>query len=359
MRFIASAVLSLVILATRLVAQEDIPAPSVTRVDYAKPEKYLELYESMGTESRIRDVAVKLKAKTSQRTLVAINDWIAKNLKYDPSAAYAWRGFDEAVDARCYGGCADYAVVFAALARACDIPTVFVKTLDVAWIFNYRQHGIEDSWSGHVFLEVYLDGQWRLLDPEACTLYDDYNTASRILPGPRYAYDKGSDPRALPLSTDWERWKQQTATHFSKFDLAELFHPDALPAVGAGRVLQSPNSVHIAANSPIWQALTARCQALGYRVARSFNGGFEQYLPMARESRLIVACVGRQIVLPDDQYDEYLPLAAAKLREKTARGEKGMLLRRLDDGTKVLLIYAQNDAQMLKLLETWMPPSDW
>jgi hypothetical protein len=27
----------------------------------------------------------------------------------------------------------------------------------------------------------------------------------RILPGGRYAYDKGGDPRAMILSTDWER----------------------------------------------------------------------------------------------------------------------------------------------------------
>ena len=344
--------------ATTIFADEEIPVPSVTRIDYAHPEKYLTLHPSMGSESRIRDVADKLKAKSADKTLRSINDWIAGSLKYDSKAAYSWRDFDTAVDARCYGGCADYAVVFASLSRACDIPTVFAKTLDVAWIYNYRLSGTEDSWSGHVFLEVFIDGRWRLLDPEACILYDDYDPASRILPGMRYAYDKGSDPRALPLSTDWERWKRQTATHFSKFDLAELFNPKTMPAVQAGHSLPSPNHVYIAANSPIWQALSVRCQALHYRVKRSFNTNFDDCLRMAKGSRLIITCVGDQIVLPRERYAEFLPLAADDVFKRTAAGDKGVASRELANGTSVNLIYAKDEATMLELVKAFKIPGD-
>lgn len=72
------------------------------------------------------------------------------------------------------------------------------------------------------FLEVFVSGSWRLLDASAMKIYDDYEPAMRILPGDRYAYDKGYDPFLLVLSLDWGRWKQQTAAYFSKFDLAQL-----------------------------------------------------------------------------------------------------------------------------------------
>lgn len=339
-------------------ADDEIPTPSVTGIDYAHPEKYLTLHPSMGSESRIREVAGKLKSDSPEKTLRSINDWIAGHLKYDGRVAYSWRDFDTAVDARCYGGCADYAVVFAALSRACDIPTVFAKTLDVAWIYNYRLSGTEDSWSGHVFLEVYFEGRWRLLDPEACILYDDYDPASRILPGMRYAYDKGSDPRALPLSTDWERWKRQTAAHFSKFDLAEIFNPKTMPAVHAGRSLPSSNHVYIAANSPIWQALTERCQALGYRVPKSFNTDFDNCLRMAQGSRLVITCVGDQIVLPRERYAEFLPLADEEVRKRTAAGETGVVTRQLANGTSVILIYAKDVAAMLELVKSFTMPGN-
>ena len=335
--------------AVNLFAADEIPTPSVARIDYAHPEKYLTLHSSMGSEARIRKVAAELKANSQTQTLSSVNDWISHNLKYDGSAAYSWRDFDTAVDARCYCGCADYAVVFASLTRACGIPTVFVKTLDVAWIYNYRLSGIEDSWSGHVFLEVFVDGHWKLLDPEACILYDDYNPTSRILPGLRYAYDKGSDPRELPLSTDWERWKKQTSAHFSKFDLAELFNSKTLPAVSAGRQLHSAKDVYIAANSPIYQALGARCQLLGFRVKKTFNTEFDNCLRAAKGSRLIVTCVGNQIVLPRERYDEFLPVKAGELLRRTAAGENGTATRRLADGTSVVVVYAKNEESMLEL----------
>jgi hypothetical protein len=180
------------------------------------------------------------------------------------------------------------------------------------------------------------------------------------LPGLRYAYDKGSDPKALVLSTDWERWKKQTAAHFSQFDLTELFNPATLPAVGAGRALTSPNEVYIAANSPIWEALTERCQTLGFRVRKSFNNDFDQFLPMAKGSHLIVACVGDTLVLPKERQSEMLPLSSDELQKRVAQGDSGVVERRLADGTIVVLVYAKDDNAMLKLIKTLtIPKSAW
>jgi hypothetical protein len=60
------------------------------------------------------------------------------------------------------------------------------------------------------------------LDDTQLVLYDDYDPKSRILPGNRYAYDKGGDPYELILSARWEIWKKQVRANFSNFDLSKL-----------------------------------------------------------------------------------------------------------------------------------------
>ena len=324
---------------------DEIPAPSIDRVDHAQPAKYLVGHPSFGDGERIRQVASTLKADTPELTISAIGRWIDKNLTYDANAASMYRDFDQACASKVYGGCADHALVFAALARASGIPSVFVKTMDVDWIREFRTTGTCEVWSGHVFLEMFLEGRWRLLDAAALKLYDDYDPAMRILPGNRYAYDKGSDPRELILSTDWERWKRQTAAYFAKFDLALL-------PVGPGRDVSSPDDVYIAANSPIWQELTRRCRTLGFRVRKSFNHQYESTLPQAKGHFLVATCVGTTVTPPEGDYARYLPLTGDELKRCVAGGEPGIARKRLDDGTRVVLIYAADDAGLLKLIQT-------
>src|SRR5687768_4790241 len=162
------------------------PKPSFERVRYDRPDDYLVPNSSLGDGDRIRAVATTLKRDKRERTLAAIHRWIAANLTYDANAAYEYRDFGQACDGKTYGGCADYAVVFTALSRACGVPTVFVKTMDADWIREFRAAGTCTTWRGHVFLEVFIDGKWKLLEPGRLTMYDDYDPRTRrILPGER------------------------------------------------------------------------------------------------------------------------------------------------------------------------------
>jgi hypothetical protein len=310
----------------------NVPEPSVNRIHYDRPQDYLVLNESLGDRQRIEKLAGTLKADTPQQTLLAIGRWIQSNLKYDDQAAYAWRNFDTALDTRTCGSCADHALVFAALARACGIPAVFVKSMDADWIYEFRTSGVSDSWRGHVFLEVHLGGRWQLLDAQAMQLYQDYQPAMRILPGSRYAYDKGADPRELVLSLDWERWKQQTIAYFSKFDLSQL-------PVGRGRAL---GAVYVAANSPVYQAVTQRLHALGHASVYSFNTAFDKYLRQAIGSDLIITAVGTTVVLPEAHHARFLPITVSELTTKLQTEPAGVLRKQLDDGTRVVLIYGKN-----------------
>jgi hypothetical protein len=216
--------------------------------------------------------------------------------------------------------------------------------MDADWIREFRSTGICTSWRGHVFLEVHIGGRWKLLDATGLRLYDDYDPAQRILPGGRYAYDKGDDPKTMVLSTDWERWKKQTASFFADFELSKL-------PVGEGRLL---GTVYVAANSPVWQAIERRLLALGYQ-SFSFNSDYERFLAQARSGDLIITCVGGQPVLPGPYHAKYL---SDDLHAKMKQAPEGVIRKRLDDGTRLMLVYGENVDAILKVVEGLIIESD-
>jgi hypothetical protein len=318
--------------------EEAVSTPRFDRIDYSRPQDYLALHKSLGNPEHVRKIAAALEAESPERTLIAIGHWIDTNLKCDNAAAYCWRDFDQVVDSNVYGGCADHSLVFGALARACGIPTVWVKTMDSDWIREFRAKRTCESWRGHVFLEVYLGGRWRLLDATNLRLHDDYDPATRILPGNRYAYDKGGEPRQLILSLDWERWKRQTAAYFSSFDLANL-------PMGEGRAL---GAVYAAANSPVWQAVSKRMRDLGHSCF-SFNTDFERYLELAKGADLIITCVGDRPVLPEKYRAQYLP---EELRSRMKQSSRGVIPKKMDDGTRLFLLYGKTVDEILEVIPT-------
>jgi hypothetical protein len=332
-----------VVLAPLALAEEaQPPKPAFDRVRYDRPDDYLVLNPSLGDAGRIRAVAAELKRDKPERTLAAIHRWIAANLKYDANAAYEYRDFGQACDGKTYGGCADYAVVFTALSRASGIPTVFVKTMDADWIREFRAAGTCQSWRGHVFLEVFINGKWRLLEPGGLTLYDDYDPATRrVLPGGRWAYDKGADPKQIVLSPDWERWKVQTAAHFKDFDLGQL--PAGLGDRGRGLI----ERVHVAADSPVWQMITEHLGKAGHPVM-SFNTNWDARLAAAKGGDLVITCVGERLVLPPERHD-LLPIPYDEVQAKLESAAAGVERKTAADGTRVVLLYAR-DVQAMKPL---------
>ncbi len=201
---------------------EEIPMPSVDRIDYSNPKAYLFLNDKMGSRDRIMKAAETIEGSTPEKKLLAIYRWIESKVSYKADYYNEWRTFDQMLDDGAYGGCANYSVLFGSLARACGIPTVWVKTLDADWIRGFRTKGTEGSWNGHVFLEIFIHDRWMLLDDTQLVLYEDYDPKTRIMPGNRYAYDKGGDPYELVLSARWELWKKQVRANFSNFDLSKL-----------------------------------------------------------------------------------------------------------------------------------------
>jgi hypothetical protein len=341
MRFTWLACLALVAVSRGARAGDEIPEPRLDRIDYAHPEKYVEPTPSLGKKATLEKIAGEIQGATPRGKLGAIGAWIDAHLKYDAKSFDHWRDVDKLLADGTFGGCADHAEIFGGIARACGIPTVWVKTLDLDWIAWFRAHPDEPkSWNGHVFVEVNLEGRWRLYDASQKVLYDAYDVKQRILPGHRLAYDKGDDPYALLLSTRWEDWKKQTTKFVASLDMS-------LVPVGEGasaRIVDDPpGRAYVAATHPAWQWVVDRLNALHVEMGSlSGNGSWEKWLPSARRGILIVPCVDGKTVLPQT-YWSLLPVAPGKTREALGDKRSAIVRKKAEDGTDVIMLLALDD----------------
>lgn len=274
--------------------------PQFASINYASPQDYLSWPDTLGDREAISNQALALKGESDPASLRNVVSWMKAHLSVDAEKAYAWRNFDDVTREGCFGGCADQAIVCGVLLKAVGIPAVWVKTMDVAWIWDFKNGRPFQSWSGHVFLEVYIDRKWQLLDAGAGVLYGDYHPEARILPGNRFAYDKGNDPRTMILSLQWEEWKAQTESYFRTLDEA------LLPVDVAGGKGMNPEA-WIAGNSPYYQAMTQMAIDAGFKVRKSFNTDFATFLPQARGHLLLVETHNGVPIVPIPLLEEHYP----------------------------------------------------
>lgn len=308
--------------------------PSVDRIDYEDPDKYLEIPESLGSRESIEGLAVELKGESDRLTVRNVLEWKEQNLSYDSDLAYEWRNFDTVVEEGCIASCADEGIFCGTVLKAAGIPTVWVKTMDVDWIRDFKKGHGTSSWRGHVFLEIYLDGKWCLLNPGEKMLYRDYMPAMRILPGNRFAYDKGNDPKAMVMSLQWEEWKKQTSAYFSGLDEA------LLPVDTRDGMSLSRNQAYVIGNSPYYERLTEMAKEEGYRMVWSFNGAYDRFLPRAEGHLLLVETHGEKPIVAQEVLEAYFPGAFEALE----REDRTTLVK----GTTIVFFDFENPEHRLK-----------
>jgi hypothetical protein len=221
------------------------------------------------------------------------------------------------------------------LARAAGIPCVWVKTVPVTWPAEFQAGaaGLEDG-AGTIFLEVYLGGRWRLLEPAVGRVYDDYDPRTRVLPGNALAYDKGGDPQALVLPNRPAAWRTQTASYFGRLDLARVPWARTTDLLARWRV-------YITGRGGAAGYARAAARTLGFEVAATFDSDFARNLAQARGRTLVVTCQGLEPTLPESFWNAWLPPGSREVLSGAKTLERGWLAHRLADGTRVVLVTAQ------------------
>jgi hypothetical protein len=80
------------------------------------------------------------------------------------------------------GGCHDHALVFASICRHFGFPAIMVDTAGIQWAYDYVE-GRSGGWLiGHVFVEVYVNNNWILIDSTGGAYVEDYDPCNPVIP---------------------------------------------------------------------------------------------------------------------------------------------------------------------------------
>lgn len=142
----------------------------------------------------IQAVATKLSAETRRERLYNAVQYVWSQMHYDRwlNSQMFTRTADELFREKVLGGCSDFALAEVALFRALDIPSRLVVTANVDWMLRYQKDPLFLT-TGHVFIEVFLEDKWFLVDSTYRFLFSDYDLKRKSYPRREYLCVKGTD----------------------------------------------------------------------------------------------------------------------------------------------------------------------
>jgi len=208
-------------------------------IDYDNPDKYL----SQGEQSKISDTKAIEKLYSEKKDmdhLCSIYNWLTSEF-----SSFTARGghigvvtVDQLLKERKLGGCHDYALVYSAVARHFGYPSVMLETASISWIKQFQEDREKaKAHKGHVFVEIYLDNKWILIDTTSgWYVKDNYNPAEPVIPLDKnnseqqkeiygyYAYLKGLDSWEMNIqsNSDTQNAMDETAI---QIDLDNIHYP--------------------------------------------------------------------------------------------------------------------------------------
>ena len=139
-------------------------------------------------------VSDKIRGVNRRERLYKAVDYVWANFKYDNwlnDKAFT-RTAGELFDTRILGGCSDFALAQATLFRAVGIPARLVMTANTDWMTDFKENDLLIT-TGHVFIEVYLEDYWHLLDSTYRLLFEGYEPGGRNFPRNEYLFGRAKD----------------------------------------------------------------------------------------------------------------------------------------------------------------------
>lgn len=165
-----------------------------------------EIWLQHGPQSRISrsmiQLVQKLRSDDPWTTLRRIHRWIASHSRpFRGIKAHVLRRRTASSLFRSLhlSGCGDWGLLFTALARAAGFPAVYVEAVHKDWARRWLDGDEQGPHMGHVFIEVYIKGEWILVDSTEGFYWRKYNPNDANLPRGYYAFAKGRDAWDLGL----------------------------------------------------------------------------------------------------------------------------------------------------------------
>ncbi len=171
-------------------------------VNRALPKRWLRSGPQARITPKIRALALHLRASSPIQTMRNIHRWVTshtRRYKGNRTEVLRRRTSDELLEDRTLSGCGDWGILLTALFRAAGIPTIYVEAIDWHWARKWMDGSDEGPHLGHVFLEVYVQGTWRLVDSTRGWIWSSYDPDEPSLPLHYYAFAKGLDAWSLGI----------------------------------------------------------------------------------------------------------------------------------------------------------------
>lgn len=104
-------------------------------------------------------------------------------------------------------GCHDHGLILVSVLRAYGFPAIMVDSAGIQWAQAYNQ-GTQNGLSGHIFVEVYTEDKWILIDSTSGEYVEAYDPCNPVIPITKpieslgyYAILKGLDPAGYGVNS--------------------------------------------------------------------------------------------------------------------------------------------------------------
>lgn len=193
-------------------------------VDYSKPEIYTISGEQTKITKEIQDIADKFNNNRDISTIKEIYQWMRKELKYGEGEKFR-RTSEEIFESRVVTGCTDNGLAFIALTRAKGIPSVFIQTGRIDWIEKLVKNSPDAGYiTGHILVEVFIDGKWYLVDSTSGKLFINYDRNNLSLCDGYYVFAKSIEVWDSGVKNESENHGAMTLV-FKNFDIKKYINP--------------------------------------------------------------------------------------------------------------------------------------
>lgn len=222
-------------------------------VNYANPERYLVPGEQsrISSEQTINALKVKLGQRRGLEGLRDLYLWIRQDFSvYSGGGATVGKvTIGQLLGTKNLSGCHDFGLVFSGVARYLGYPAIMVDAAGLAWAEQFKA-GKVSSYSGHVFVEVYLSQKWILVDSTSGEFVREYQPANPVIPVMKrpveekgyFAILKGIDMREYGVKEP-EALLREMRSFANSVDLDELEIPsyviERLASIASGTATSS------------------------------------------------------------------------------------------------------------------------
>jgi hypothetical protein len=125
---------------------------------------------------------------------------------------------NQIMEAKALSGCHDHALVLVSVFRKYGFPAIMVDTAGIQWAWDYSK-GEQKGFSGHVFVEVYVNSKWILINSTSGEYVEKYDPYNSVIPMTNseeskgyFALLKGLDPEEYGITSI-----QQLEEHMKAF----------------------------------------------------------------------------------------------------------------------------------------------